>query len=69
MPPKRRKPFKNQLNINVSCFFGMSLPMAIRSLYMAPKWPQERPKRAPIRFQESLRAPQEAIVGALEGRR
>eukprot|EP00959_Pyramimonas_sp_CCMP1952_P254899 5323659-Pyramimonas_sp.AAC.1 len=55
-PPASKKPrsVHNLEEINVVCFLAFSLPMAIRGVKMAPRWPkripgetQESPKTAP----------------------
>ena len=59
--PKRPRPSKNVKKINAVCLLAFSLPMAIRCLKMASRWPkraprgaQESPKTAPRALQERL---------------
>eukprot|EP00959_Pyramimonas_sp_CCMP1952_P019696 416244-Pyramimonas_sp.AAC.1 len=51
--------FKNVQKICDVCLLAFSLPMTIGGPKMAPRWPQEGAKRAPIRPQERPTALQE----------
>eukprot|EP00959_Pyramimonas_sp_CCMP1952_P452393 9466497-Pyramimonas_sp.AAC.1 len=53
---KRPASFKHSKETSDVCLLAFSLPMAIRSLKMAPRCPKEGPKRAPRRPQERPRA-------------
>eukprot|EP00959_Pyramimonas_sp_CCMP1952_P085528 1789386-Pyramimonas_sp.AAC.1 len=62
--PMRPKSYQNLRKINVDCFLPVSLPMAIKGLKMAPRWPKRAPLRGPREPQNGPKSAQERSKSA-----